>query len=40
VPVNRLHPGKRYFDVSDPKYTDMTAMFDLIKQIIKGRETK
>ena len=27
VPVNRMVPGKRYFDVSDPKYADMTPMF-------------
>jgi ABC-type Fe3+ transport system substrate-binding protein len=38
--VNRLYPGKKYFDVSDPKYADMTPMFDLIKQIMKGREAK
>jgi hypothetical protein len=35
----RLQPGKRYFDVSDPKYADMTPMFNLIKEIMKGRET-
>ena len=29
VPVNRMIPGKRYFDVSDPKYADMTPMFQL-----------
>jgi iron(III) transport system substrate-binding protein len=40
VPVNRLVPGKRYFDVSDPKYADMTPMFNLIKEIMKGREAK
>ena len=40
VPVNRMVPGKKYFDVSDPKYADMTPMFDLIKQIMKGREGK
>jgi iron(III) transport system substrate-binding protein len=40
VPVNRLVPGKRYFDVSDPKYADMTPMFTLIKEIMKGREAK
>ena len=38
--VNRMQPGKKYFDVSDPKYADMTPMFDLIKQIMKGREGK
>jgi len=40
VPVNRMLPGKRYFDVSDPKYADMTPMFDVVKQIMKGREGK
>jgi len=39
VPNNRLVPGK-YFDVSDPKYADMTPMFSLIKEVLKGRETK
>jgi iron(III) transport system substrate-binding protein len=38
VPVNRMLPGKRYFDVSDPKYADMTPMFNLIKEIMKARE--
>ena len=38
--VNRMQPGKKYFDVSDPKYADMTPLFDLIKQIMKGREAK
>ena len=40
VPVMRMQPGKRYFDVSDPKYADMTPMFNLIKEIMKGREGK
>jgi iron(III) transport system substrate-binding protein len=40
VPVNRMIPGKRYFDVSDPKYADMTPMFSLIKEIMKGREQR
>jgi len=40
VPVMRMQPGKKYFDVSDPKYADMTPMFDLIKEIMKGREKK
>jgi ABC-type Fe3+ transport system substrate-binding protein len=38
--VNRLYPGKKYFDVSDPKYADMTPMFNVIKEILKGREGK
>jgi ABC-type Fe3+ transport system substrate-binding protein len=37
---NRMIPGKRYFDVSDPKYADMTPMFDLIKEIMKAREQR
>ena len=40
VPVNRMIPGKRYFDVSDPKYADMTPMFSLIKEIMKAREER
>jgi ABC-type Fe3+ transport system substrate-binding protein len=37
---NRIIPGKRYFDVSDPKYADMTLMFNLIKEIMKAREER
>jgi hypothetical protein len=37
---NRIIPGKKYFDVSDPKYANMTPMFNLIKEIMKGREGK
>jgi len=40
VPTNRLIPGKKYFDVSDPKYADMTPMFNVIKEVMKGREAK
>jgi iron(III) transport system substrate-binding protein len=40
VPVMRVHPGKKYLDVSDPKYADMTPMFNLIKEILKNREGK
>jgi iron(III) transport system substrate-binding protein len=40
APVMRLQASKRYFDVSDPKYADMTPMFNLIKEIMKGREGK
>lgn len=40
VPTNRMIPGKKYFDVSDPKYADMTPMFNLVKEIMKGRESK
>lgn len=40
VPVMRMQPGKKYFDVSDPKYADMAPMFSLIKEIMKTRESK
>ena len=40
VPVNRMVPGKKYFDVSDPKYADMTPMFNVIKEIMKKRDGK
>lgn len=40
VPVMRLRAGKKYFDVSDPKYADMTPMFNVIKEVVKGREGK
>ena len=40
VPQNRLAPGQRYFDVSDPKYADMTPMFNLVKEVMKGREVR
>ncbi|HEY7553952.1 MAG TPA: extracellular solute-binding protein [Candidatus Binatia bacterium] len=40
VPVNRMVPGKKYFDVSDPKYADMTPMFNIIKEIMKKRDGK
>jgi len=36
----RMTPGRKYFDVSDPKYADMTPMFDLLKQILKKKEAK
>jgi iron(III) transport system substrate-binding protein len=38
VPVMRLQAGKKYFDVSDPKYADMTPMFNVVKEIMKKRE--
>jgi iron(III) transport system substrate-binding protein len=37
-PLSRLKPGVKYFDVSDPKYADMTPMFNLVKEIMKARE--
>ena len=39
-PLNRLVPGKKYFDVSDPKYADMEPIFKLVKEIMKSREQK
>src|SRR5262245_41487733 len=36
--TNRMISGKRYFDVSDPKYADMTPIFNLVKEIMKARE--
>ena len=40
VPVNRMVLGKKYFDVSDPKYADMTPIFKIIKEIMKAPEGK
>jgi iron(III) transport system substrate-binding protein len=40
APSMRMTPGRKYFDVSDPKYADMTPMFDLLKQIVKIKEAK
>ena len=40
VAQNRLVAGKKYFDVSDPKYADMTPMFNLVKEVMKGREVR
>jgi len=36
----RMTPGRKYFDVSDPKYADMTPLFDLLKQIVKVKDGK
>jgi len=40
VPHNRMTSGKKYFDVSDPKYADMTPMFNLVKEIMKEKQGK
>ena len=40
VSHNRMTSGKKYFDVSDPKYADMTPMFNVLKEIMRGREAK
>ena len=39
-PLSRLVPGKKYFDVSDPKYADMTPIFQLARELMKAREQK
>lgn len=36
----RMTAGRKYFDVSDPKYADMNPIFDLLKQVVKGKEGK
>ena len=38
--ASRLVEGRRYFDFSDPKYADMTPIFQLAKEFMKGREAK
>jgi iron(III) transport system substrate-binding protein len=40
VLTNRMIPGKKYFDVSDPKYADMTPIFRLSKELMKAREQR
>jgi len=37
---NRLVEGRRYFDFTDPKYSDMTPIYQLAKEFMKGREGK
>jgi len=39
-PANRLVEGRRYFDFSDPKYSDMTPIYQLAKEFMKGRDGK
>jgi iron(III) transport system substrate-binding protein len=39
-PSSRLVEGRRYFDFSDPKYADMTPIYQLTKEFMKGRESK
>ena len=36
--TSRLVEGRRYFDFSEPKYSDMTPIFQLAKEFMKGRE--
>jgi iron(III) transport system substrate-binding protein len=41
LPANsRLVEGKRYFDFSEPKYSDMTPIYQLAKEFMKGRGVK
>lgn len=37
---SRLVDGRRYFDFTDPKYSDMTPIYHLAKEFMKGREDK
>ena len=37
---SRLVEGRRYFDFSDAKHSDMTPIFQLVKDFMKGREGK
>ena len=39
-PTSRLVEGRRYFDFSEPKYSDMTPIYQLAKEFMKGREGK
>ena len=39
-PSSRLVEGRRYFDFSEPKYSDMTPIYQLAKEFMKGREGK
>ncbi len=38
--ASRLVDGRRYFDFSEPKYSDMTPIYQLAKEFMKGREGK
>ena len=38
--TSRLVEGRRYFDFSDAKHSDMTPIFQLTKEFMKGREGK
>jgi hypothetical protein len=39
-PSSRLVEGRRYFDFSEPKYSDMTPIYQLAKEFMKGRDGK
>jgi hypothetical protein len=40
TPTSRFVEGRRYFDFSEPKYADMTPIYQLAKEFMKGREGK
>ncbi len=37
-PSSRLVEGRRYFDFTEPKYADMTPIYQIAKEFMKGRE--
>jgi iron(III) transport system substrate-binding protein len=39
-PSSRLVEGRRYLDFTDPKYADMTPIFQLAKEVMKARESR
>lgn len=39
-PDNRMHEGRKYFDVVKPEYADMKPIFDLAKEIMQANERK
>jgi hypothetical protein len=39
-PSSRLVEGRRYFDFTDPKYADMTPIYQLAKEFMKTREPR
>jgi len=39
-PKHRLIEGRKYLDVSDAKFADMTPIFKLAKEVMKAREQK
>jgi iron(III) transport system substrate-binding protein len=39
-PSSRLVESRRYLDFTDPKYADMTPIFQLAKEVMKARESR
>jgi len=37
---NKLIEGRRYLDVTRPEWSDMTPIFQLVREIMKGREAR